>query len=150
MIKSELVSRLAERNPHLYQRDVEHIVNSILDEIVDAANRVAGTIAEISSAATEQANGVEEMAKTVAHMDEITQRNSLMADAIAVHAKAAGISSMGFIGYNDAYGEGWLVEMRRSYFRRVTTPLVSASWQQTLRRSSMESVFGLAVSTRSR
>ena len=52
-----------------------------LDEIVDAANRVAGTIAEISSAATEQANGVEEMAKTVAHMDEITQRNSLMADA---------------------------------------------------------------------
>ena len=52
-----------------------------LEEIVDAANRVAGTIAEISSAATEQANGVEEMAKTVAHMDEITQRNSLMADA---------------------------------------------------------------------
>lgn len=52
-----------------------------LDEIVNAANRVAGTIAEISSAATEQANGVEEMARTVAHMDEITQRNSLMADA---------------------------------------------------------------------
>ena len=52
-----------------------------LDEIVNAANRVAGTIAEISSAATEQANGVEVMARTVAHMDEITQRNSLMADA---------------------------------------------------------------------
>jgi methyl-accepting chemotaxis protein len=52
-----------------------------LDEIVEAANRVAGTIAEISSASTEQANGVEEMAKTVAHMDEMTQQNSLMADA---------------------------------------------------------------------
>ncbi|HEV7325678.1 MAG TPA: methyl-accepting chemotaxis protein [Bosea sp. (in: a-proteobacteria)] len=52
-----------------------------LDEIVDAANRVAGTIAEISSAAMEQANGVEEMAKTVAHMDEMTQQNSLMADS---------------------------------------------------------------------
>lgn len=52
-----------------------------LEEIVDAANRVAGTIAEISSAATEQANGVEEMAKTVAHMDEMTQQNSLMADS---------------------------------------------------------------------
>ena len=37
-----------------------------------------------------------------------------MADAIAVHAKAAGIKTMGFIGYNDAYGEGWLVEMKRS------------------------------------
>ena len=39
MIKSELVSRLAERNPHLYQRDVEHIVNAVLDEITGALTR---------------------------------------------------------------------------------------------------------------
>ncbi len=39
MIKSELVQRIAEQNPHLYQRDVEHIVNSILDEIVEALSR---------------------------------------------------------------------------------------------------------------
>ncbi len=32
MIKSELVQRIAEHNPHLYQRDVENIVNAILDE----------------------------------------------------------------------------------------------------------------------
>ena len=31
MIKSELVQRIAEHNPHLYQRDVENIVNAILD-----------------------------------------------------------------------------------------------------------------------
>jgi integration host factor subunit beta len=36
MIKSELVLRLTERNPHLYQRDIENIVNAILDEIVKA------------------------------------------------------------------------------------------------------------------
>jgi integration host factor subunit beta len=36
MIKSELVQRIADRNPHLYQRDVENIVNAILDEIVQA------------------------------------------------------------------------------------------------------------------
>jgi integration host factor subunit beta len=36
MIKSELVQILAERNPHLYQRDVENIVNAILDEIAGA------------------------------------------------------------------------------------------------------------------
>ena len=36
MIKSELVQRIADRNPHLYQRDVETIVNAILDEIVNA------------------------------------------------------------------------------------------------------------------
>lgn len=45
---------------------------------------------------------------------KVSQHDSLMADAIAVHAKAAGITTMGFIGYNDAYGEGWLVEMKRS------------------------------------
>jgi integration host factor subunit beta len=36
MIKSELVQKIAERNPHLYQRDVENIVNAILDTITDA------------------------------------------------------------------------------------------------------------------
>lgn len=36
MIKSELVQKIAEENPHLYQRDVENIVSAILDEISDA------------------------------------------------------------------------------------------------------------------
>ncbi|MCG8441474.1 MAG: integration host factor subunit beta [Caulobacterales bacterium] len=39
MIKSELVQAIAERNPHLYQRDVEHIVNTVLEEIVAALSR---------------------------------------------------------------------------------------------------------------
>src|SRR5260370_38376811 len=39
MIKSELVQRIAEHNPPLYQRDVENIVNAILDEIVAALAR---------------------------------------------------------------------------------------------------------------
>jgi integration host factor subunit beta len=39
MIKSELVLRLAEQNPHLYQRDIENIVNAILDTITDALAR---------------------------------------------------------------------------------------------------------------
>ena len=36
MIKSELVQKIAEANRHLYQRDFEHIVNAILDEITKA------------------------------------------------------------------------------------------------------------------
>ena len=36
MIKSELVLKIAEQNPHLYQRDVETLVNAILDTIADA------------------------------------------------------------------------------------------------------------------
>jgi integration host factor subunit beta len=39
VIKSELVQRIAERNPHLYQRDVENVVNAILDEITETMAR---------------------------------------------------------------------------------------------------------------
>ncbi|ALK10782.1 integration host factor subunit beta [Blastochloris viridis] len=39
MIKSELVQKIAEANPHLYQRDVETIVNAILDEVTAALAR---------------------------------------------------------------------------------------------------------------
>lgn len=39
MIKSELVQILAEKNPHLYQRDIENIVTAILDEVGDALAR---------------------------------------------------------------------------------------------------------------
>jgi integration host factor subunit beta len=36
VIKSELVQLIADKNPHLFQRDVEKIINSIFDEITDA------------------------------------------------------------------------------------------------------------------
>ncbi len=36
MTKSELIQRLANANPHLYQRDVERIVTTIFDEITMA------------------------------------------------------------------------------------------------------------------
>ncbi len=39
MIKSELVQRISNANPHLYQRDVENIVNAILNEITAALTR---------------------------------------------------------------------------------------------------------------
>ena len=42
------------------------------------------------------------------------QSDALMADAIAVSMKAAGIKTMGYIGFADAYGDGWLAEIKRS------------------------------------
>ncbi|MCL4114906.1 UNVERIFIED_CONTAM: hypothetical protein GTU68_036729 [Idotea baltica] len=36
MIRSELVDKIAAENPHLYQRDVELIVATIFDEIIEA------------------------------------------------------------------------------------------------------------------
>jgi integration host factor subunit beta len=39
MLKSELIKHIAGQNPHLYERDVEKIVNAVLDEIVSAMAR---------------------------------------------------------------------------------------------------------------
>jgi len=43
MIRSELIQKIADENPHLYQRDVERIVNTVFTEITNAmaqGNRV--------------------------------------------------------------------------------------------------------------
>src|SRR5436305_6522922 len=39
MLKSELVKRIASQNPHLYERDIDKIVDAILDEMVEALRR---------------------------------------------------------------------------------------------------------------
>ena len=36
MIKSELIQKIAEKNPHLYHRDVERIINTVFDQIISA------------------------------------------------------------------------------------------------------------------
>lgn len=43
MIRSELVEKIAAENPHLFQRDIERIIGTVFDEIIDAmsnGNRV--------------------------------------------------------------------------------------------------------------
>ena len=39
MIRSELIQKIAEENPHLFQRDVERIVATIFDEVTGALVR---------------------------------------------------------------------------------------------------------------
>ena len=39
MIKSELIQKVAAANPHLFHRDVERIINIVLDEITGALSR---------------------------------------------------------------------------------------------------------------
>lgn len=57
-----------------------------LHQIVVASRRVSTTIADISTAATEQANGIDEMSQAVAHMDEMTQQNAALAEQSAASA----------------------------------------------------------------
>ncbi len=42
------------------------------------------------------------------------QSDALMADAIAVSMKANGVKTLGYIGFADAYGDGWLNEIKQS------------------------------------
>jgi integration host factor subunit beta len=39
MIRSELIQKIADENPHLYQRDVERIVNTVFEEVTSAMAR---------------------------------------------------------------------------------------------------------------
>ncbi|HEX7006579.1 MAG TPA: integration host factor subunit beta [Alphaproteobacteria bacterium] len=75
MTKSELIQRLAELNPHLYQRDVERIVSTIFEEI---------------SAALERGDRVELRgfgAFSVKQRDARVGRNPRTGDTVAVGAK---------------------------------------------------------------
>ena len=57
-----------------------------LDQIVQASRKVQATVSDISTASLEQANGIDEMSQTVAHMDEMTQQNAALAEESAASA----------------------------------------------------------------
>jgi len=77
MTKSELIARIAERNPHLYQRDVERIVSTIFDEIAAALGR--GDRVELRGFG----------AFSVKHRESRMGRNPRTGETVSVVAKAA-------------------------------------------------------------
>ena len=58
---------------------------------------------------------VEPMDATRKWVFKTPQNDSLMADAIADHMAKNGVKTVGFIGFNDAYGDGWLTEAERAF-----------------------------------
>ena len=77
MIKSELIQKLAEENPHLFQRDVERIVSAVFDEITDALAN--GDRVELRGFG----------AFSVKHRDARTGRNPRTGESVEVPAKRA-------------------------------------------------------------
>ncbi|MCD8562831.1 MAG: integration host factor subunit beta [Alphaproteobacteria bacterium] len=75
MTKSELIQRLAERNPHLYLRDIEKIVDTIFEEISVAL--VRGNRVELRGFG----------AFSVKHREERTGRNPRTGETVHVGAK---------------------------------------------------------------
>ena len=59
-----------------------------LTRIVAASQSVQATVSDVAAASSEQANGIEEMSQTVAHMDEMTQANAALAEQSAASAGA--------------------------------------------------------------
>ncbi len=61
-----------------------------LTAILASSRKVAGTISDISTATSEQAQGIDEVSRTVANLDSITQANAAMVEEGA--ASAHGLS----------------------------------------------------------
>ena len=76
MTKSELVQRLADKNPHLYLRDIEKIVDTVLGEITDAL--VRGDRVELRGFGAFSVKGREAR----------TGRNPRTGESVTVEAKA--------------------------------------------------------------
>ena len=76
MIRSELIQRLADDNPHLFQRDVERIVNTFFEEIIEAMAR--GERVELRGFG----------AFSVKHRDARLGRNPRTGEAVEVEQKA--------------------------------------------------------------
>jgi len=75
MIRSELIQKIADENPHLYQRDVERIVNTIFEEITGAMSE--GDRVELRGFG----------AFSVKKRDERTGRNPRTGEAVQVEEK---------------------------------------------------------------
>ena len=75
MIRSELIQKIADENPHLYQRDVERIVGTIFEEITAAMAR--GERVELRGFG----------AFSVKKRDARTGRNPRTGDAVEVEEK---------------------------------------------------------------
>jgi len=75
MTKSELIQKLAERNPHLFLRDIERIVETVFDEISDAL--ADGNRVELRGFG----------AFSIKHRDARTGRNPRTGETVQVEAK---------------------------------------------------------------
>ena len=92
-------------------------------DVLVGSSATPGSLAMIDVAAEQKTPMISlaASARLIAPMDaqrrwvfKTPQNDSLMADAIAGYMVAHGIKSVAFIGFNDAYGDGWLSETQRA------------------------------------
>lgn len=59
------------------------------------------------------------------------QNDAILAEAIADHMIAAGIKSVGFLGYTDGYGQGWLDEVNEMFPKKGIKIVAVERFQRT-------------------
>lgn len=90
----------------------------ITSDQVDLIVGSAATPVGIAMAAVAQEGETPQLLATPAQLPpgkdlwsfRLPQSNSVMSHALVTHMKKQGVKTVGFLGYTDAYGEGWLKE----------------------------------------
>jgi len=59
-----------------------------MEEISTAVQRVTDIMGEIAAASAEQSNGIEQVARAVSQMDEVTQQNAALVEEAAAAAQS--------------------------------------------------------------
>lgn len=101
-------------------------INKLIDDRVDAvigSTITPSSLAMIAIAAEKQVPMISlaTSSRVILPMDaqrrwvfKTSQNDSLMSDAIAKHMYKTGVKSVGFIGFRDSLGDGWLAEITRA------------------------------------
>lgn len=104
-------------------KGVANMRKLVSDERVDAVigsstTPVSLALIEVAAETKTPMISIAGSARIVAPMDDkrkwvfkTAQNDALMAGGIADHMAASGVKTVGFIGFNDAYGDGWLAEI---------------------------------------
>jgi branched-chain amino acid transport system substrate-binding protein len=97
--------------------DEEHV------DVLIGSSATPGSMAMIDVAAEKRVPMISlaASARLIAPMDaqrawvfKVPQNDNLMAEALAGHMAANKVKTVGFIGFNDAYGDGWLAEFTKA------------------------------------
>jgi methyl-accepting chemotaxis protein len=66
-----------------------------LEGIIEAVQKVSQVVGEISAAGAEQATGIEQVSKSINHMDEMTQQNAALVEQASAASEAMGEQAAG-------------------------------------------------------
>jgi methyl-accepting chemotaxis protein len=65
-----------------------HVAGDTIDGVVGSVQRVAGLMAEIARASSEQASGISQVGQTISALDDATQQNAALVEEATAAARS--------------------------------------------------------------